>query len=91
MKKIGRSIALVLTFLLLLVTAKRIGGIEWPVALVLLTGGALAAGFAGSVANRDGANSGMGGGIALVFRILIGAFAIACIAAGGFWLVARMA
>ena len=91
MKKLGGSIALVLIFLLLLVIAQRIGGIEWPVASVLLTGGALAAGFAGSVADHGGANSGTGGGIALVFRILIGAFAIACMVVGGFWLVARMA
>ena len=95
MEKGSGIIALVLTFALVLFVAQRIGGIEWPSALVLLLGGALAAGFASSVGKRTTTRqpepAALGGGIATVFRIVIGAIAITCMVTGGLWLVARIA
>lgn len=92
MKKGGGTIALVVTLAFILLAVHRVGGIEWPLALVLLLGGALAAGFAASVGRRPaevaGATPRMGAGTGLVLHILIGAFAIACMVVGGLWLVA---
>ncbi len=93
MGKGSGTIALVVTFVLVLFAAQRIGGIEWQLALILLTGGALAAWFASSVGKRatrrsSGATS---SGTAAVVRILAGAFAIACMVVGGLWLVDRVA
>ena len=83
-------IAFIIALLMTLFVAHRIGGVQWPLALVLLVGGALVAGFASSVNRavvaRERGNAGTRIGMAM--RILLGAFAIACMVAGGLWMVA---
>lgn len=86
-------IAFVIALLMTLFVAHRIGGVQWQLALVLLIGGALIAGFASSVSRavvpreRNSAGSSIG----MALRILLGASAIACMVAGGVWLVSGLA
>lgn len=86
-------IAFVIALLMTLFVAHRIGGVQWQLALVLLIGGALIAGFATSVSQavvaRERGTAGTR--IGMVVRILLGAFAIACMVAGGVWLVSGLA
>lgn len=83
-------IAFIIALLMTLFVAHRIGGVQWPLTLVLLVGGALVAGFAASVGRAGVARErrSLGTGIGMVLRILLGAFAIACMVAGGLWLLA---
>lgn len=89
------TLALVATCALCLAVAHGMAGIQWPVALVLLVGGALAAGFAASTGKAAVAagrhdRPALGRAAGLVIRILSGAVAIACMVAGGLWWVARL-
>jgi hypothetical protein len=91
MEKGTGFIALALSFVLILFAAQRFAGVDWKLGLVLLIGGALAAGFAGSVNKVSSSTTNAAGrGIGMVLRLLLGAFAIACMVTGGLWLLARM-
>ena len=83
-------IAFGVALVMALFVAHRIAGVQWQLALVLLLGGALVAGFAASVCRAAVAREhrSLGTAIGMVLRILLGAFAIACMVAGGLWLVA---
>lgn len=95
MKKTIGFVALVVVFAVTAAASARIAGIGFPLAIVLLAGGALAAGFAASV--RDAVQKGggdthaVGRGAGIALRILIGAFVIACMVAGGLWLIGQSA
>ena len=91
MEKSSSFIALALTFVLILLAAQRFAGVDWKLALVLLIGGALAAGFAASTAKVSPSTPAAGRGIGMVLRLILGAFAIACMVTGGLWLLARIA
>ena len=86
-------IAFVIALLMTLFVAHRIGGVQWQLALVLLVGGALVAGFASSVSRAvvSRERNSAGSSIGMALRILLGAFAIACMVAGGVWLVSGLA
>ena len=86
-------IAFVIALLMTLFVAHRIGGVQWQLALVLLIGGALVAGFASSVSRAvvSRERNSVGSSIGMALRILLGAFAIACMVAGGVWLVSGLA
>lgn len=92
MEKSTGAIALALSFVLILLAAQRFAGVDWKLALVLLCGGALAAGFAASVnkVSSPSKTNAAGRGIGMALRLLLGAFAIACMVTGGLWLLARI-
>lgn len=89
MKNIIFALTLLLVVAACTAVACRIAGMEPVTAIILLLGGALAAGFAASVhkalhATQAGTPA-AGRVIGFVFRIAIGAAVIACMVAAALW------